>query len=72
MIFASKNAFNLHTLSRRNDLHSLCYLLLYLIDGDLVFLQKNNEQEADDDDDDSNLENTLSELNEYNSEDEEK
>jgi hypothetical protein len=41
MIFASKNAFNLHTLSRRDDLHSLCYLLLYLIDGDLVFLQKN-------------------------------
>ena len=40
MIFASKNAFNLHTLSRRDDLHSLCYLLLYLIDGDLIFLEK--------------------------------
>lgn len=38
MIFASKNAFNLFTQSRRDDLMSLCYLLIYLIDGDLVFL----------------------------------
>ena len=38
MIFASKNAFNLFTQSRRDDLMSLCYLLLYLVDGDLKFL----------------------------------
>lgn len=35
VIFASKNLFNLDTPSRRDDLISLCYLLLYLIDGDL-------------------------------------
>ena len=39
MIFASKNAFNLFTQSRRDDLMSLCYLLIYLVDGDLAFLQ---------------------------------
>ena len=45
MIFASKNAFNYQTQSRRDDLISLCYFLLYLVDGDLSFLQ--NEQEDD-------------------------
>ena len=39
MIFASKNAFNLFTQSRRDDLMGLCYLLIYLVDGDLAFLQ---------------------------------
>lgn len=43
MIFASKNAFNLFTQSRRDDLMSLCYLLLYLVDGDLKFLQQEDE-----------------------------
>jgi serine/threonine protein kinase len=38
MIFASKNAFNMKTQSRRDDLISLCYFLLYLVDGDLAFL----------------------------------
>ena len=45
MIFASKNAFNLFTQSRRDDLISLCYLLVYLIDGDLTFLTKEDQME---------------------------
>lgn len=36
--FASKNALNMITLGRRDDLIQLCYLLLYLIDGNLVFI----------------------------------
>ena len=40
LIFASKYCFNLITHSRRDDLISLSYLLLYLIDGDLAFLTK--------------------------------
>ena len=44
IIFASKNAFNLLTQSRRDDLISLCYLLLYIIDGDLPFLQRYEDQ----------------------------
>jgi len=44
IIFASKNAFNLLTQSRRDDLISLCYFLLYIIDGDLPFLQRFEEQ----------------------------
>jgi len=47
MIFASKNAFNLFTQSRRDDLMSLCYVLLYIIDGDLAFLQQDGEGEGD-------------------------
>lgn len=43
MIFASKNAFNMRTQSRRDDLISLCYFLLYLVDGDLAFLEQNSE-----------------------------
>lgn len=43
MIFASKNAFNMQTQSRRDDLISLCYFLLYLVDGDLAFLEQNSE-----------------------------
>lgn len=35
VVFASKNLFNLDAPSRRDDLISLCYLLLYLVDGDL-------------------------------------
>jgi len=38
LIFASKNTFNMHTHSRRDDLISLCYFILYLVDGDLIFL----------------------------------
>ena len=37
-LFASVNAFNFQTLSRRDDLISLCYMLVYLIDGDTPFL----------------------------------
>jgi serine/threonine protein kinase len=44
IIFASKNAFNLLTQSRRDDLISLCYFLLYIIDGDLPFLQRYEDQ----------------------------
>ena len=47
MIFASKNAFNLFTQSRRDDLMSLCYVLIYLIDGDLAFLKQEDEMEHD-------------------------
>lgn len=43
LIFASKYCFNLVTHSRRDDLISLSYMLLYLIDGDLAFLS--NEEE---------------------------
>lgn len=43
MIFASKNAFNLFTQSRRDDLISLCYLLVYIVDGDLAFLSKDSD-----------------------------
>lgn len=45
MIFASKNAFNMKTQSRRDDLISLCYFLLYLVDGDLTFLQNDDEED---------------------------
>ena len=51
MIFASKNAYNLYTQSRRDDLISLSYLLVFLIDGDLKFLkneqQQNQQADAD-------------------------
>lgn len=47
IIFASKNAFNLLTQSRRDDLISLCYFLLYIIDGDLSFLQRYDDQQND-------------------------
>jgi hypothetical protein len=43
--FASRNAFLGKTLSRRDDLISLCYLLIYLMDGDLSFGSPNNEDE---------------------------
>ena len=46
MIFASKNAFKLNTLSRRDDLISLVYFLLYLVDGDLVFLASEDGEES--------------------------
>lgn len=46
MIFASKNAYNLYTQSRRDDLISLCYLLIFLIDGDLKFLKNEDEEES--------------------------
>ena len=44
LIFASKHCFNLVTHSRRDDLISLSYLLLYLIDGDLAFLAADDDQ----------------------------
>lgn len=37
-LFASLNAFDFKILSRRDDLISLCYLLVYMIDGDLPFM----------------------------------
>merc|ERR1712048_629096 len=51
LIFASKHCFNLLAHSRRDDLISLSYLLLYLVDGDLAFLTKEGESEADNADD---------------------
>lgn len=47
LIFASRHCFNLVTHSRRDDLISLSYLLLYLIDGDLAFLTKDGESQAE-------------------------
>lgn len=47
MIFASRHCFNLVTHSRRDDLISLSYLLLYLIDGDLAFLTKEGSSQND-------------------------
>ena len=47
MIFASKNAYNLYTQSRRDDLISLCYLLIFLIDGDLKFLKNEDEEQEE-------------------------
>ena len=40
-VFASVNAHNYITLSRRDDLIQLCYLLVYLLDGDLPFIFNN-------------------------------
>lgn len=39
LIFASVNALNYDTLSRRDDLISLCYVLVYLMDDDLPFMR---------------------------------
>lgn len=47
LIFASKHCFNLLTHSRRDDLISLSYLLLYIIDGDLTFLAKDGDTHAE-------------------------
>lgn len=43
LIFASKHCFNLLSHSRRDDLISLAYLMLYLVDGDLAFLTNDGE-----------------------------
>jgi len=44
LIFASVNTFNMITHSRRDDLISLCYFMLYLVDGDLAFLKRDDEE----------------------------
>jgi hypothetical protein len=41
-IFASVNAMNYITQSRRDDLISLCYLLVYMVNGDLPFIFPNH------------------------------
>jgi hypothetical protein len=47
LIFGSKNAFKGHSLSRRDDLISLAYLLVYLVDGDIEFMKGiNNDDNA--------------------------
>jgi len=46
LIFASKNTFNMTSNSRRDDLISLCYLMLYLVDGDLIFLENETEEDS--------------------------
>ena len=38
--FSSKNAFQHLTLSRRDDLISLCYLLAYLMNGETTWINK--------------------------------
>jgi hypothetical protein len=40
-LFASVNAFRFKTQSRRDDLISLCYMLVYMVDGSLPFLNDN-------------------------------
>ena len=49
LIFSSKNAFKGHILSRRDDLISLAYLMIYLVDGDLEFMKGNQDYSIDDD-----------------------
>ena len=51
LIFASPHCFNLLAHSRRDDLISLSYLLLYIIDGDLTFLSKDSDAPMDTADD---------------------
>ena len=41
-IFASVNSMNYITQSRRDDLISLCYLLVYMVNGDLPFIFSNH------------------------------
>ena len=36
------------TTSRRDDLISLCYLMIYLLDGDLVFLENEPNDDSND------------------------
>jgi casein kinase 1 len=47
VIFASKHLFNLDAPSRRDDLISLCYLMLYLVDGDLQFISDQENPPVD-------------------------
>ena len=49
LVFASKNAFKGQSLSRRDDLISLGYLLLYLLDGDLNFMMSVNSNDSEPD-----------------------
>ena len=45
MAFSSKNAFMELTLSRRDDLISVIYLLIYLATGDIPFVSKSRSLE---------------------------
>jgi len=45
LIYSSVNAMNLQTTSRRDDLISLCYFLVYILDGDLPFLAEYQGEE---------------------------
>jgi serine/threonine protein kinase len=47
LIFGSKNAFRGQRLSRRDDLISLAYLLVYIVDGDLEFMKGQCEDGED-------------------------
>lgn len=49
-MFGSKNAFKGQNLSRRDDLISLAYLLIYLVDGDLIFMQGEGSHEEEEPD----------------------
>lgn len=49
LVFGSKNAFKGQTLSRRDDLISLAYLILYLLEGDLNFMQSDTEGSSEPD-----------------------
>jgi hypothetical protein len=44
IVFASKHLFNMKTPSRRDDLMSLCYLMIYMITGDIPFIRDENQQ----------------------------
>jgi serine/threonine protein kinase len=43
LVFSSKNMFNMISTSRRDDLISLCNLMLYLLDGELIYLVNESE-----------------------------
>ena len=43
LVFSSKNAFKGQSLSRRDDLISLGYLLIYIMDGDLEFMHSEED-----------------------------
>jgi len=47
VIFASLNCFKMRTLSRRDDLISLIYVLLFLSEGTLPWMQKRKTKQSD-------------------------
>jgi hypothetical protein len=43
-MFSSKNCFLGKALSRRDDLISLCYVMIYIMEGNLPFAIRDEEQ----------------------------
>jgi casein kinase 1 alpha len=44
IVFSSKHLFNLESPSRRDDLISLGYLMIYMISGDIPFIKEDEEE----------------------------